>query len=159
MLPVPHKPTETNQFFQDHDHSPHLWWSGCNWLSGFTGRSSEVTWGRHPFFANKSRQDGDKDVQMVPNDLAHQAASEDMHTDLLGPWPDLDLTRGQILKLTFQGQKFMFRNGSTRRIRCHFHFHISHIQKVINEKPSPWKTIIFYSMTSGAKLLTLGQIW
>ena len=28
----------------------------------------------------------------------------------------------------------------------------------INERPSPWKTI-FYLMTSGAKILTLGQIW
>ena len=31
MLPVSHKLTKTTQFFQDHDHSPHLWWSGCNW--------------------------------------------------------------------------------------------------------------------------------
>ena len=34
-------------------------------------------------FANNSRQDVDRDAQMVPNDLARQAASEDMHIDLL----------------------------------------------------------------------------
>ena len=34
MLPVLHKLTETAQFFQDHNHSPHLWWSECNWWSG-----------------------------------------------------------------------------------------------------------------------------
>ena len=64
----------------------HLWWSGCNWRHLML---PEVKWGHNPFFANKSRQDGDRDAQMVPNDLARQAASKDMHVDLLGSWPDL----------------------------------------------------------------------
>ena len=70
-----------------------------------TGRSPEVKWDHNNFFANNSRQDRDRDVQMVPNELARQAASENMHINLLRSWPDLDLTWGQILKLTFQYQK------------------------------------------------------
>ena len=42
------------------------------------------------FFAHNSRQDGVRDAQMVPNDLAVQAASEAMHVDFLGH--DLTLT-------------------------------------------------------------------
>ena len=52
----------------------------------------EVTRGQNPVFANNSRQEGDREAQMVPNDLARQAASEDMHIDLLRSRPDLDLT-------------------------------------------------------------------
>ena len=43
------------------------------------------------FLAIKSRQDRDRDAQMVPNDLARQAASEDLHIDLPGSWPVLEL--------------------------------------------------------------------
>ena len=43
ILPVSHKPIKTTQFFQDHDHSPHLCRSECNCRSGVTGRSPEVT--------------------------------------------------------------------------------------------------------------------
>ena len=32
-------------------------------------------------FVNMSRQDGDKDARMVPNDLARPAASDDVHID------------------------------------------------------------------------------
>ena len=88
MLPVSHKPTENT----DHGRSPHLWWSGYNCWLGVTGRSPKVKWGHNPFFANKSRQDGDRDAQMVPNDLARRAASDDVNIDLLGSWSGLDLT-------------------------------------------------------------------
>ena len=91
-LPVSHKPTETTQLFQDHGHSPHLRRSWCTWESGVTRRSPEVKWDHNPLFANESRQDGNGDVKMVPNDLTCQAASKDMHIDLLGSWRDLDLT-------------------------------------------------------------------
>ena len=91
MLPFSHMPIKATQFFQDHGHSRHLCRSGCNWRSGVTGRSPEVKWRHNPFFANKSRQDGDRDAQMVPNDLARQAASKDMHIDPLRSWPDLVL--------------------------------------------------------------------
>ena len=104
MLPVLHKLTKATQFFQDHNHSPNLWWSGCNWWLGVTGRSSGVTWQHNPFFANNSRQYGDRDAQILPNDVSCQAASEVMHIDLLGSGSDLDMTWGQILKSTFQGQ-------------------------------------------------------
>ena len=42
-----------------------------------------------------------------------------------------------------------------------FCFRISHISNVINEKPSPWKTTIFYLMKSGAKTIDLSSnlIW
>ena len=110
-LPAWHKLTEISRLFRDHDQSPHLWWSGCNWWSGVSVRSSEVTWGHNPFFFfNNSWQDGDRDAQMVPNALTRQAASEDMHIALLGSWPDFDMTWGQILKLTFQFQKVYIPN-------------------------------------------------
>ena len=131
MLPVSHKLTETTQFFQDQDHSPHLWWSGCNWWLGVTGRSSKVTWGHNRIFANTSRQNGDMSAQVVPNDLSSQVALWDMHIDLLGSWPDLALTWGQVLKWTLQGKKCMCRTGLTRRTRWRlFQLFISHIKKL-----------------------------
>ena len=36
------------------------------------------------FFANKSRQDGDRDAQMGPKNLTRRTASEDVHIDVLG---------------------------------------------------------------------------
>ena len=50
------------------------------------GEVAGVKWGHSPFFANKSLQDGDRDAQMVPNDLARRAASKyvQLHIDLLG---------------------------------------------------------------------------
>ena len=101
MLPVSHKLTKATQFIQDHDHSPHLWWSGCNWWSGVAERSSEITWCHNPFFAHNSRQNGDRDAQMVPNDLDRQDDSEDMHIDLLGSWTDLGLA-WTVLKTNFK---------------------------------------------------------
>ena len=44
------------------------------------------------FSTNDSRHDGDRDAQTVPNDLARQDASEDMHINLLGSWLDLELS-------------------------------------------------------------------
>ena len=52
---------------------------------GVTGRSPEVKLGHNPFFADKSRQDGGRDAQRLPNDLARRAASGDVHTDLFEP--------------------------------------------------------------------------
>ena len=89
-------------------------------------RSHEVT---IRIFTNNSRQDGGMDAQMVPNDLSRQADLWDMHIDLLGSWPDLALTWGQILKWTFQDKKCMWRTGLTRRTGwCLFHLYISHIK-------------------------------
>ena len=137
--PVSHRRTETTQFFQDHDHSRHLWWSGCNWWSGVTWRSSEVTWGHNPFFANNSRQDGDTDTQMVPNDLDRQAASKDMHIDLIGPWPALDLD----LRSNFEIDLSRSNSTCSEPARRGEHVGIIFIfislihKKVINEIPSP----------------------
>ena len=55
-------------------------------------RSPEVNEVAIRFFANKPRQDEDRDAQMVPNDLALRTASEGMHINLLGSVSDLDLT-------------------------------------------------------------------
>ena len=63
---------------------------------GVTGRSPEAKWGLNQFFANKSWQDGNRDAQMVPNDIAHWAALEHMHIGLLESWPDLDLTWTEV---------------------------------------------------------------
>ena len=154
MLPVSHKLIKTTHFFQDHGPSPHLCRSGCNWRSGVTGRSPKVK-RRHNrfFFSNKSRQDGDKDAQMVPSYLARRAASEVVHIDLLGSWSDLDLTWPEVKfsNWPFKVKKYMFRTGLTRRTRwCHFYFRFSHIEKVINEKMA-----IFHVMNSEAKIIDL----
>ena len=92
-----------------------------------------------------------------------QAALEDMHIDLLRSWTDwpvLDLTWPEVKfwNWSFKAKKYMFRTGSTRQTRwCHFYFRVSHIKEVINEKPSPWKTIIFHLVTSRAKTVDLGS--
>ena len=44
----------------------------------------KVILGHNPFFTNNSRQDADRNALIVPNDLVHQAAWDDMHMDLLG---------------------------------------------------------------------------
>ena len=90
LLPISHKPTEATQFFQDHGHSPQLWWSKCNWRLTVTGRSPDTKWGQNPVFANNSWQNGE--AQAVPNDLVRQPACNDMPIGLLRSWPDLDLT-------------------------------------------------------------------
>ena len=71
--------------------------------------------------------------------------------DLTLTWPEL--------RPNFQID-LMFRTGLTRRTRwCRFYFRIHHITKVINEKPSRWKTTIFIWWPLEPKLLTIGQIW
>ena len=112
------------------------------------GGSPEVKWRHNPFFTNKSRQDGDRDAQMLPNDLARRAASEDvqLHIDPLGSWSDLGLAWPGVKfsNWPFKVKKYMCRNSSMRRARwCHF-FRIFHIEKVNNEKPSPWKTTLSF---------------
>ena len=138
MLPVSHKPNKTTQFFQDHGHSPHLCGSGCSWQSGVTGRSPEVKWRYNPFFANKSRRDADRDAQMVPDDLARRAASDDVRIDLLGSWSNLELTWGQIFKLTFQDQKVYVSNlldeANTMASFLCCYLHIKKLWKTISAK-------------------------
>ena len=51
----------------------------------FTLDQMKSNGGHNPFFANKSRQDGNRGAQMVPNDVARRAVSNDVHIDLLGP--------------------------------------------------------------------------
>ena len=72
----------------------------------------------------------------------------------LTPRPDLDWS--QLLKLTFQGQKVHFLNrlGKTNTM-VSFLFSYVFYKKLINEKPSPWKTIIFHLMTSVTKTIDL----
>ena len=64
------------------------------------GGCGKVIWGHirwQSVFTNNSWQDGDRDAQMLPNDLARQFCPEDMHIDLHGSWPDLDLTRPVVI--------------------------------------------------------------
>ena len=95
MLTVSHKPTEAVQFFQDHGHSPQLWWSGCSWRSGAMGRSPEVKWGHNTFF---SRISGDRmEIEMrkwcQTTWLVEPLRSMcNVHIELRGSWFDLDLT-------------------------------------------------------------------
>ena len=159
MIPVSNKPTQATQFFQDHVHSPHLWWSGCNWRSGVTGKSpgsNEGKWGHNTFFANKSRPDGDRGAQMVPNDLTRRAASYDVHINLPGSWSDLELT------LTWPEVKFWnwpFKVKSTCSEPTNtMVFRIFHIKKVIKENhPRAKRYSIWWPLEQ--TLLTYGQSW
>ena len=100
---------------------------------------------------------------MVPNDLARRAASEDVHIDLLGSWPDLGLTltwpEVRFWNWLLKVKKYMLRIGSTWPRRwCHFI--LSLIKKAINEKTVPVKNDNFYIWWRlEPKLLTLDQIW
>ena len=152
---VLYKLTKTTQFFQYHGHSPHPCRSGCNWRSGVTGRSPKVRWRHNPFFANKSRQDGDSDAQMVPNDLPCRAASKDVHIDLLGlTWPEVKFSNW-LFKL-----KKVHVSNQLDEANTMVSFLLGYLpyQKFINEKPSPWKTTAFHLMTSGAKTFDLRSI-
>ena len=91
-----------------------------------------------------------------------QYASEDMHIELLGSRPDLDLTwpEKRFWNWYFKVEKYMIRTGSKRRTRwCQFHFHVSH-QKSYQWKPSPRKKRFFFIWGPlEPKLLSLGKIW
>ena len=101
------------------------------------GSHEEVAWGQlrsQSIPSNNSQQDGDRDVQMVSNDLVCQAALEDIHIDLLGLWPKLDMAWDLILKLTLQGQKVHVPNWlDEANTMVPFYFRIFQIKKVINE--------------------------
>ena len=70
---------------------------------------------------------------MVPNDMACQDASKNMRINLLGSWPDLELTLGHILKLNFQGQKVHVPNR-LEEANTMVAFSYLFYRKVINEK-------------------------
>ena len=77
---------------------------------------------------------------------------------MIWPWPDL--TGGQIFKFTFQCQKVHVSNRlDEAKTMVSFYSRISHIKKVINEKPSPCKRPFFIWWPLEPKLLTLGQTW
>ena len=131
ILSVSHKPTETTQFFQDHGHSPHLWWSRCNWWLGVTGRSPEVKWGRNPVFANNSRHDGDRDTQMI--------------------WLDFDLSRSK--STCFEP----IRRGKHDGVTFIFVSVISKKQSMKNHLREKRQFFIWWPVEP--KLLSLRQIW
>ena len=162
MLSVSHEPTETTQ--------------RCPGATDDRGsrrghlRPNEFKWSHNPFFANKPRPDGDRDTQMVSNDLVRRAASDDMHIDLLG-WicrkgvfllGMMSLTwhlptRGRVLKLTFQGKKVHFPNRLDKaNTMVSFLFSYLSYQKVINEDQLREKPEFCHLMISLAK--TLDQI-
>ena len=137
MLPVSHKPTETTQFYQDHGHSPHLWWSRCNWWLGSRGghlRSNEVIIRFWPITRDRVEIETRKWCQATWHHLRD--------IDPLRSWPYLDLTwpEPRFWNWPFKFKKYNFRTGSARRkwLR-HVYFRVSQIKKVNNEKQSPWK--------------------
>ena len=70
-------------------------------------------------------------------------------------WPDLAWPEVRFWNWSFKVKKYIFWTGATWQTwLCHFYFLVSH-QKIVNEKPSPWKTIIFPLMISGAKTVAL----
>ena len=130
-------------------------WSGCNWWSGVTGGSSAVTWGHNP-------------LSPITRDRVVIETRKWCHVTWLAMplrnmWiltylgPDFDLTWPEVRfwNWHFKVKKDMFRTGSTRQTRwCHFIF-LSLMSKSYQRKPSPWKTITFHLMTSGAKTVYL----
>ena len=74
-------------------------------------------------------------------------------TYIPGSWPDLDLTWVQNLNLTFQCQKVYVLNRLDEAKTMSLSY-LSY-KKKINEKPFPWKPIIFHFMTSRAKTADL----
>ena len=96
--------------------------------------------GQNPVFANDMRQNGIY-TQMVPNDLAHQPASNDMHIDLLRSFIHTALTSARpdqtwdhILKLTAQGQKCMLRTGSVTKLDGDIFIFVSLISQMLSAK-------------------------
>ena len=146
MLTVSHKPTKTTQFFQDRGHSPHLCRSRCNWRSWARGdhlRSDEVT----ICFSSINR-----------GRIEIETRKWCQTTWFVKPLRKICILTYLGHDLTFQGQKYMFRTGSARRTRwCHFHFCVSLIKKVINEKPSRWKAIFVIWWPLEPKLLTYAK--
>ena len=146
MPPVSHKPIETTQFFQDRGELPHLCRSGCNWRTGVTGRSPEVTWGylrsndvTIRFFADKSRQDGDRDALIVPDDLARRAASGIWIFTYLGhdlnlTWPDLRSTLQ--IDLSRSDSAYFERAGRGKHNGVIIFLRISYITKVLMKNNS-----------------------
>ena len=97
---VSHKPTETTQFFQDHGHSPHLWWSGCSWWSGVSGRSPEVKWGhmksQYVCFSPISRDRMEIQTRKWFQTTWLVKPLRKMQIDVLGSGPDLTLTWPEV---------------------------------------------------------------
>ena len=162
MLPVLHKPTETSQFFQDHDHSPHLYVPGAiddGWSREDHLRPHEVTIRFLPITRDRMEIETRKWFQTtwLVKPLRKIRILTYLGHDLTFTWPCPDpWPEVRFWNWAFKVKKYMFRTGSTRRTRwCHFHCHIYLIQKVINGKLTRWKTIIFYLMTSGVKPIDL----
>ena len=159
MHPVSHKPTETTKSFRIMaTRSPHLWWSGCNWRSVDTGRSSKVKWVTIRFL-HTSRDRMEK----------RRANGAKQHGSLRGfvgcaywptrvmiwYWPDLDLTWPEVKFWTwpFKVKKYMFRIGTTRWTRwCHFYTRTSNVKKLLMKTISV-KNDNFHLMISGAETI------
>ena len=117
------------------------WWPRRQFSSVTLQRSSEVTLGHQPFFANNFWSKRDRDVRVVSLCFSHQDASIHMQYDLLGSPRDLDLRsnfdldlsrsyytcfdapwRGKhggvkIIALSFQTQKVSLKNCFAQKCR------------------------------------------
>ena len=93
MLPVPYKPIETTQSFQDHGHSPHLCGFGCNRRRSKVTRSNEVTIRFSPISRDRMEIETRKWCQTTwaiePLRRMCILTYLDHDLTLIWPWPDL----------------------------------------------------------------------
>ena len=129
--------SRNHQSFEDHDHSPQLCWSGCNWW-GVTGKSYEVTRGHNPIFANSSRWDGDRVARMVPKDCSSSRFARYAYWLTWGitwPWPGL--TWGQTWNLPFKAKIHV---NQLDKANTMVSFSLAYLlyQKIVNENHYPY---------------------
>ena len=148
-LPVSRKLTETNHFFRIMDTHPI-----CDDRGSREGhlRSHKVTIRFSPITRDIMEIETRKwcETTCLVKTLRKICISTYFGHNL--SWPDMiwsDLWSN--FEIDLSRWKLHFFNRQTQW--CHYHFHTSHIKNAINEKPSPWKTIIFRLMTSGANIV------
>ena len=127
-----------------------IWQSGTDDQGSQWGhlRSSEVTICFSPISCDRLEIEMCKRCQTVwlIEPLQRMCILAYLGHDLTLTWPEV-----KFWNWPFKGKKLMFQTGSMRQYNGVILFLYLSYQKVINEKPSPWKTIIFHLMTSGAK--------
>ena len=151
ILPTSYKMTQTTQFFQDHGYPPPIY----DDLGAIDDRGSQ---GGHLTPIGHNRMEiGANGAKRLGSSSCLAGCAYWPSWAMIWPWPglrsnfeiDLWMSKGVCFKLVQWGEHdgviFIFVSLMSK--------------KVINEKPFPWKTIIFHLMTSETQLLTLGQIW
>ena len=159
MLPVSHKPFETNQFFQVIAMPTH---SICDdtgaaddWGSrGRHLRSNEVKIRFSPIICDRMEVETRKWCQttLLVKPLRKMCILIFLGLDLTLTWPDMSNFEINLLRSKSTCVEPARRAKHDGII---FIFVSLNPKKLANEKPSPWNTIIFHLMTSGAKTVDL----